>query len=283
MPSIVRLVPSLRTGFSCLSLSQTLSKTSVLGFLFFSITNSHAVENFPVVAEQISDSGRINWTDMRVESTSFAQTGYMSNVGYSEQEVRAMTSANQELQELIYSVQVDQQNSYKNLLQRNDEIGNYIASTVKKYDVSETVYNTDQSVEITTFLDLHTLFRPYVLEMSLVLEKVPKPKTHTGIIIDARNVSYKPMVLPCVSTTKIPNWLSVSHFSQYTASTTLPFVYATDAAHPRVANRVGRNPLIIQATSTMDGCLVVPHEATTDISEFDYTGITGNGFMVIVL
>ena len=238
--------------------------------------------DFPAVMEECADGTFINWTEMRLESVAQGQTGFSAK-GYEKQEIRAMTVANENLQRNLVNLNIDAKTSYNDLLNRNDEISKYITSNVIRYDVAETIYNSDKSVETTVYIDIHTLLRPYILERAeYEQKKPPRPKEYTGIIIDARQIDFDPVLFPTIDTKDIPEWLSVAGFSDYSAKTNLPFLYATDAANPLALNKVGRNPAFVVATASKYDHLIVD-VGSLQLTDDDRSSIMGYGSVVILL
>ncbi len=248
---------------------------------FFATTNA---ADFPPYIETITESSRINWTTLRVEAVGKAQAP--SNApDYKTQELQAMTLANNSLQDAIFGINIDAKIDYQSLLNRDDSVSRYIESIVKRYDISDTIYHGDQSVEITTYISIHALLRGYVIERSQIDGRVAKRRgqSPTGVIIDARNMQFEPVLFPTIHTTTTSRWLTVDNFSKHTAQTKLPFMYATEAANPAVISRVGLNPSLYIAESSSNDTMTVRPVGNSNLTDQDVHSIMANGQVVILL
>lgn len=242
------------------------------------------VQDFPPAIEEVSESSRINWTTMRVEAVGRAKSGGISQ-DYATPEIQAMKLANSSLQNALFSINIDSKTDYHTLLNRNDELTHYLESTAKHYEISDTVYNSDQSVETTAFISLHTLLRAYTIEQASVSERIQPNKRGgpTGIIIDARSIDFDPVLFPTVQTNTDKNFLSVSGFSKHSAQSTLPFIYATDAINPIVTSRVGSNPTLFLADKAIHDTLTVHSIDNRPLSADERKSIMANGNVVILI
>lgn len=237
----------------------------------------------PVVLESVTASSRLDWTTMRVEA--IGKSKVVSNsADYSKAELRSMDMARKNLQNAVYSIELDSEVNYQHLLNRKDSISRNIESIAKRYEVSDVIYVNGNVVESTVFLDMHELLRPYLIERAGVEGRVPTPKRseRSGIIIDARSLDFTPIVLPTIHTQSTEHWLSVDDFSSYTAQSRFPFMYATDATNPAVISKVGRNPALFIADATSFDTLTV-HGLDKPITESERKAIMGNGRVVILL
>ena len=236
-----------------------------------------------VVLESVTASSRLDWTSMRVEA--IGKSKVVSNsADYSKAELRSMDMARKNLQNAVYSIELDSEVNYQHLLNRNDSVSRNIESIAKRYEVSDVIYVNGSVVESTVFLEMHELLRPYIIERAGVEGRVSTPKRseYSGVIIDARSLDFAPVVLPTIHTNSTENWLSVDDFSSYTAQSRFPFMYATDATNPAVISKVGRNPALFMADSTTFDTLTV-HSLDKPITESERKAIMGNGRVVILL
>lgn len=240
--------------------------------------------DFPPAIEEVSDGSRINWTTMRVEAVGRGQSGGNSQ-DYKNSEVQAMSIARNGVQHALFAIDIDAQTDYNTLLNRNDELKHYIESTAKHYEISDTIYHSDQSVETTAFISLHTLLRAYIIEQAMVSERIRpnKPGAPSGIIIDARAVDFDPVLFPTIKTSTDDEFLSVSGFSKYTAQTKLPFIYATSPINPVVSARVGTNPTLYIADNAIHDTLTVHSIDHQPLSDTERQSIMANGRVVILL
>ena len=253
-------------------------------FVYLFIGGFADASDFTPYVESISESSRINWTTLRVEAVGKAQAP--SNApDYKTQELQAMTMANNSLQDAVFGIDIDAKIDYQTLLNRDDSVSRYIESTVKRYEISDTIYHADQSVELTTYISLHALLRGYVIERAQIDGRVQKSRgqTPSGIIIDARNVDFQPVLFPTIHTTTESRWLTVDGFSKHTAQTKLPFQYAREAANPDVTKRVGLNPSLYMAESSSYDTLTVRPVGNPNLTEQDVYSIMANGQVVILL
>jgi hypothetical protein len=221
---------------------------------------------------------------MRIEAVGRGQSGGNSQ-DYQNSEVQAMSIAREGVQHALFSLDIDAQTDYNTLLNRNDELKHYIESTAKHYEISDTIYNSDQSVETTAFISLHTLLRAYVIEQAMVSERIRPNKSGapSGIIIDARSVDFNPVLFPTIQTINNDDFLSVSGFSKHSAQTKLPFIYATSPINPVVSARVGSNPTLYIADSAIHDTLTVHSIDPKTLSDKERQAIMANGRVVIII
>ncbi len=248
--------------------------------LFLSLSQANETS---AVLEPITDTSRINWTSMRVEATGGSQV--VTNApNYNKAELQSMRLGQTTLQKALYSIDVDSEVDFQDLLNRNDAITRSIQSSASRYEVSDVVYINAETIESTLYIDMHGLLRPYIIERAGIEGRVASPKRseHSGIIIDARSVEFDPVVLPVIHTSGQENWLSVDDFSKHTAKNRFPFAYALDATSTSVIDKVGSNPALYMASeSTFDSLTV--HSLGSPLSDSERASIIGNGRVVILL
>ncbi len=242
----------------------------------------YAVEA-PTVVEEISIHSQIDWTEMRIEAV--GKAGVMTNAAnYSHAEVNAIRQAQEHVQKATYELNLDAEIDYQDLVNRNDVMARNMTDAATKSEVSDVIYLNEDTVETRVFIDLQELLRPYIIERAGIESRVNRPtkKQASGIIVDARNVDFDPVVLPTVQTYNDQQWLSVEHFSAYTAQSKLPFRYAVDATNPLVIDIVGSKPALYIADKATFDTLTV-HSVGETISAENRDAIMGNGKVVILV
>lgn len=248
--------------------------------LFLSLSQANETS---AVIESITDTSRINWTSMRIEATGGSQV--VTNApNYNKAELQSMRLGQSTLQKALYSIEVDSEVDFQDLLNRNDAITRSIQSAANRYEVSDVVYINAETIESTIYVDMHGLLRPYLIERAGIEGRVSTPKRseHSGIIIDARNVDFDPVVLPVIHTSGQENWLSVDDFSKHNAKNSFPFAYALDATATSVIDKVGSNPALYMANEATFDALTV-NSLGAPLSESERAAIIGNGRVVILL
>lgn len=236
------------------------------------------------VIEPVSDTSRIDWTAMRVEAV--GKGNVITNAAdYTKAELNSMKFANTTLQHAVFEIDIDSKTDYQSLLDRNDELSRNLESVAKRYQVSDVVYVEGDAVESTAFLDMHDLLRSYIIERSGVESRVRTPRRgeHTGVIIDARNVEFEPIVLPTIAINGDDKWLSIESFSRYTAQSKFPFMYATSASSADVIAKVGSNPALYAADSVSLDTIKVHNIDSSPLTTEERDLIMGNGRVVILL
>ena len=236
------------------------------------------------VLEPVSDTSRIDWTTMRVEAV--GKGNVITNApDYTKAELNSMSFANETLQHAVFAIDLDAETDYQSLLNRNDELSRSIESVAKRYHISDVVYVDGDVVESTAFIDMHDLLRSYIIERAGVEGRVrsPKGREHTGVIIDARQIDFEPIILPTIATKGNDNWLSVDHFSKYSAQSLFPFMYAVSAGNPDVIAKVGHNPALYIADDVTFDTLHVHNVGSSPLTSEEIGPIMGNGRVVILL
>lgn len=247
--------------------------------LFFSLILPCLANEIPDLIEEHDDSS-INWTKMRLQGKGILPLSETES--YSKQEVQALTFANEALQNSFSYFYIDAQTQIEDTYQEDPKTKRYILDNKRKYQVAETIYQTSEKVEVSVYLELQMLLRPVILSKTSIKDNPKYPSSHTGIIIDARNIDFHPVLFPTIKKEN-NEWLTASYFSEDSAKTKMPFIYATTAAHPSVVKRVGRNPAIYQAKSGYKDIIQINETIDPQLSPDDAKALLANGTVVILL
>ena len=171
----------------------------------------------------------------------------------------------------------------------------------KRTGVANTTYHENGTVKISVFLDIHSVVRPALLLLAGE-HSTARPKQHTGLVIDARNLSFRPVLLPTFSyssenevvdpaeTRSIRSSsgrlagfsIGVSEFSTDTAQTKLPMIYANSPFHPEAQKRAGKNHHSSSQVHLKTVCsrwMVSP----TALSSIDLKSIAARGDIVVLV
>lgn len=252
--------------------------TSLLPLLLSLISHSSANE-LPDLVEEHENSS-INWTKMRLQGKGTLPLSETES--YSKQEVQALTFANEALLDSFTHFYIDAETQIEDTYQDEPKSKRYIQDNKRKYQVAETIYQTAEKVEVSVYLELQTLLRPIILSKTSIKDNPPYPSSHTGIIVDARNIDFQPVLFPTINKEE-QAWLNITQFSEDSAKTTMPFIYATTAAHPAVVERVGRNPAIYRAKSAYKDIIQLDETIDPKLSHQDAKTLLAYGTVVILL
>ena len=247
--------------------------------LLFSLSLPCFANEIPDLIEQHDDSS-INWTQMRLQGKGTLPLSETES--YSKQEVQALTFANEALLNSFSYFYIDAETQIEDSYQDDPKNKLYIQDNKRKYHVEEAIYQAAEKVEVSVYLELQMLLRPIILSKTSIKDNPPYPSSHTGIIIDARELDFKPVLFPKIKKNDT-SFLSVSYFSEDSAKTKMPFVYASTAAHPIVVDRVGRNPAIYRAKSSDKDIIQLDETVDPQLSSQDARALLANGTVVILL
>ena len=170
---------------------------------------------FPCIANELPDliekhdNSSINWTKMRLQGKGTLPLSETES--YSKQEVQALTVANEALLASFSHFYIDAETQIEDTYKEDAKTKRYIQDNKRKYKVAETTYQTSDNVEVSVYLELQMLLRPVLLSKTSIKDNPPYPSGHTGIIIDARDIDFQPVLFPVIKKGE-QDWLVVSHF-----------------------------------------------------------------------
>jgi hypothetical protein len=229
---------------------------------------------------EVHDTSSINWTKMRLQGVGTLPLSEAES--YSKQEVQALSLANEALLDSFSYFYLDAETQIEDTYKDDAKTKRYIQDNTRRYQVAETTYQTSEKVDVSVFLELHTLLRPVILSQTTIKDNPPIPSNYTGIVIDARSIDFKPIFFPTINK-GTQEWLLASYFSEDSAKTKLPFIYSNTAAHPSVIKRVGKKPAIYQVESGYKDTIQLNEVNAPELSAAEAKALLANGTVVILL
>ena len=247
--------------------------------LFLSLLLPSFANEIPDLIE-VHDVSSINWTKMRLQGMGTLPLSEAES--YSKQELQALNLANEALLDSFSYFYLNAETQIEDTYRDDVKTKRYIQENTKRYQVSETTYQASEKVDVSVYLEIHTLLRPIILSQTTIKDNPPIPQNHSGIIIDARSIDFKPVLFPTIKKGS-QEWLLASYFSEDSAKTKLPFIYSNTAAHPSVIKRVGRTPAIYQAESSYKDTIQLNEVNVPQLTATEAKALLANGTVVILL
>lgn len=234
----------------------------------------------PVVEE--TPSGRINWTELRLEVTARSDRTVGAWKDRRVQEQDAVARLAPLMTALAERVAVTPSQRVDEVMAAEEELGRRLRSSLSDWRVSETRYQAAGGVEMDASLDLETWLQPALRSLARPGDAPEVPQGPTGIVIDARGLSFSPSMAPTVVRTDG----TVVARAQVLAAGALrqrsPVLYVSDPADPRAAQRAGSAPLFAQATAVQSGGLVLA-AASAAGTHPDVPKLVASGRVVLVV
>lgn len=227
-------------------------------------------------------SGRINWTELRLEVTARSDRTVGAWKDRRVQEQDAVDRLSPRMTALAERVPLTPSQRAKQVMATDAEVGRRLSASLSDWRVAETRYDASGGVEMDATLDLAVWLRPALASLAAPGDAPELGDGPTGLVIDARGLPYGPSVAPTVVT---PDGAVIAR-AQLVAEGALrqrsPALYVTDPADPRASQRAGNAPLFAQATSVKSGALVLAaaSEASTHPAVAD---LVAAGRVVIVV
>ena len=247
----------------------------IVSFLFLSTSFAEQLVS-PLI--QPMGEAQINWTQMRIEARSTAASGTQS-WGYKE--ILASQQVGQLLQENIMLVPVQKNRTVQDLFSEN-ELRQSLTEGLQDWKTFETLYITStHEVEVGGYIQLQPYLRRSIMHLSSADQLEEKLINHTGLIIDARGIDFRPVVIPTILDHEGETVFSIEKFSRSAARDDLPVRYVSTPADPICAQIVGKKPAFLHADSFKDGTLILSSTLPLPSIE-DLTAIASTGKIVIV-
>ena len=165
-----------------------------------------------------------------------------------------------------------------------DELARRLEDSLRRWNVDETTYNSRGGVEMNASLDLREWLRPALV--ALADSEAPALPTDgpTGILIDARGLTFRPSLAPTVSG---PDGTVISRAQLVAADTariSSAVIYVLDPADARAVRRAGMEPLFARAASARGGELVLDAESARQLTSDPATpALVAHGKVVLVV
>ena len=237
--------------------------------------------DFPPVVED-TPSGRINWTELRLEVTARSDRTVGAWKDRRVQEQDAVDRLAPMMTALAEQVSVTPSQQADDLMDADEDLGRRLKGSLSDWRVSETRYQAGGGVEMDAALDLEAWLQPALQSLARPGEAPEPSEGPTGIVIDARGLSYSPSMAPTVL---LADGTVVAR-AQVLAAGTLrlrsPVLYVTDPADPRAAERAGVDPLFAQATAVQGGGLVLAAASAAGVHP-DLPKLVAGGRVVLVV
>lgn len=228
------------------------------------------------------DEGRVNWSANRFEAS---QSYTERSRSWEFRENMANQAVGKTLKAAILSLPITPDNTLEEHLANDAEVSRRLLPKLEQWKTLETHYLAEShEVEVIGYLELKTLLRQLVMKEASKKIRPKEPKDHTGLLIDARDTSYSPVVLPTITNNDGEDVVSIDGFSYHTAKTRLPVLYVSDPADPRSISLIGSNPAMVRAESLTNGDLQIKTEDTSRLpSDEDLKAIVSTGKVVVVI
>jgi len=227
----------------------------------------------------------VDWTNLRMEITIESQqtTGAWQDRRLQEQD--ALDQLDEKIKSLAEDIQVTPDTTAGDIMESNDPVGLRLQDGLSRWNIEETRYFSGGGVEIVGVLDLQTWLQPALLSLASAAAASDTPETVTGLVIDARGLSFDPCVAPRVATPDGQILMQAQSLPPDTIKSRSPVVYVRDPADPMAAERSGESPIFVRATSVgATGALILETQSAGEIATHpDLVGIVSQGRVVIIL
>jgi hypothetical protein len=236
------------------------------------------------------EAGQINWTTMQLEITSHSNrtVGAWKNVRVQEQD--ALDHLKPLIDDAARGIRFDPKRHADDLLSADE--GGAPPSVVRRLDdgigswrVRETRYLSNGGVEMDAVLEIHRWLRPMLLSLAQPNSPAPTEDGTTGILIDARHLSFQPCVAPEVRTDTGTALVHPSRVHPEVLRSRSPAVYVSDPADPTAAKRTGEHPIFISAVSSQRDCILTLSAADSRLLENNrgFRNAVAGGRVVLVV
>ena len=223
----------------------------------FLIASSWAVE--PVI-ESVA-SGQINWTTMELEITSRSNRtiGAWKDVRIQEQD--ALERLKPLMDDAARQVQYDPERTAGDLLNSNEsgptaKVARRLTDGLASWRIRETRYLSNGGVEMDAVLELQRWLRPMFLDGVKPSVVYNSDNGTTGVLIDARQLSFQPCMAPEVHTDDGAQLIHPGAVRSDVLRVRGPVAYVQDPADPLAVQRAGQHPFFVTAVSSKQGCVL---------------------------
>ncbi|RME22236.1 MAG: hypothetical protein D6798_16340, partial [Deltaproteobacteria bacterium] len=197
--------------------------------------------------------GRIDWSRLvlTVEVTSDMQVGAWKDRRIQEQD--AFDRLGPIIESLAERVRITPDTLAADLLDGTGGLSRRLDQTRRDWQVVETRYHDSGAVTLVGELDLRVWLRPALASLASSAAPPPGPGDATGLVVDARALPFEPCLAPRLRTPGGEVLFGAQRLTAAAIELEAPVVYVRDPADPRVIERAGRHPILVQATSVRRG------------------------------
>lgn len=237
--------------------------------LLFFVGSALAID--PVV-EPIG-TGQINWTTMELEITSRSDetVGAWTDVKIVEQD--ALDRLKPMIDDAARRVRYDPKRSADDLM-ASDESGappdvarrlDDRLTVTESWRVRETRYLSSGAIEMDGVLELQGWLREMLLTDNIAIKINKNMEGPTGVLLDARHLSFNPCVAPEVQTSNGDMLIHPSMVHPDILRVRGPVLYVSDPADSRAVKRTGEHPMFLTAESSQRDCKLTLSAADSNL------------------
>jgi hypothetical protein len=234
--------------------------------ILFLIASTWAVE--PVI--EPVEAGQINWTTMELEVTSRSDRtiGAWKDVRIQEQD--ALERLKPLMEETARRVRYDPERQAGDLLTSDDsgpnpKVARQLTDGLASWRVRETRYLSNGGVEMDAVLELQRWLRPMFLDGVQPAVVYDSNNGTTGVLIDARHLSFLPCMAPEVHTDSGARIIHPGAVRTDVLRMRSPVAYVQDPADPLAIQRAGQHPFFVTAVSSKQGCVLTLSPADSQL------------------
>jgi hypothetical protein len=233
--------------------------------LFF-IASAWAIE--PVI--EPVEAGQINWTTMELEVTSRSDRtiGAWKDVRIQEQD--ALERLKPLMEETARRVRYDPERQAGDLLISDEsgpspKVARRLTDGLTSWRVRETRYLSNGGVEMDAVLELQRWLRPMFLDAVQPAVVYDSNNGTTGVLVDARHLSFQPCMAPEVHTDGGALLIHPGAVRSEVLRMRSPVAYVRDPADPLAIQRAGQHPFFVTAVASKQGCVLTLSPADSQL------------------
>ncbi len=215
-------------------------------------------------------SGQINWTTMELEITSRSNRtiGAWKDVRIQEQD--ALERLKPLMVEAASRVQYDPERTAGDLLRSDDSgpapnVTRRLNDGLASWRIRETRYLSNGGVEMDAVLELQRWLRPMFLDGVQPSVVYDSDNGTTGVLIDARHLSFQPCMAPEVHADDGAQLVHPGAVRSDVLRVRAPVAYVQDPADPLAIQRAGQHPFFVTAASSKQGCVLTLSPADSQL------------------
>lgn len=247
-------------------------------FFLLALTSAVSAQPFEDKLTNVEDM-LINWTQLRLELQSVSEIDGSLQL----KESAACQKINNQLNEYTMSIPITGSLVLYDLVEDNINLKSNLSRELNNWMPKETIYIEDpEEVRVLGHLNLQAYLQPLILESARNFVPSQEKTPFTGVIIDARQSDYNPVLFPEILFADGNLFLNIDSFSKIYARTGFPVRYVTDPADELVSKTVGSSPMFYSASTVHDYKLILNqnHNAKT---HKDLENAIAKGKVIIVL
>jgi hypothetical protein len=253
---------------------------AILMLWFATATATAQSRDFGSVTEEIED-GTIDWTVYRLEITSGSNRTVGAWHSWQGQEQEVVEILQERFPIAAEDVRIQPGISAGSIMNDSSELGLRTERDATKWHIEETRYHTSGGVEIDAYLDLRVWLGPTLRDVAIDRPVALPEEGHTGVVIDARSVAFRPAFSPTINLSSGQNLTRADRVSLETIEESSPVLYVTDPADPRALERAGPNPVFGLAHDGARGTLQLAATEWEGTAVLD--ALAANGRIVVVM